>query len=108
MNYQGALGRRDLVWSGVVFWIMVTYYPFLTAGLIASLLISLYWERTSSGVRVFVNQIRGKVTHEAGGHLKRNIQLTQVVTGDPSTSASGATGGAIGGGIAQDEKMQRP
>ncbi len=47
MNYQGALVRKDLVWSGVVFWFLVRYYPHLSAVLLLCLLISTYWESTS-------------------------------------------------------------
>ena len=47
MNYQGALVRKDLVWSGIVFWFLVRYYPWLSAMLLICLLASTYWESTT-------------------------------------------------------------
>lgn len=47
VRVQGALVRKDLVWSGIVFWFLVRYYPYLSAILLLCLLISTYWESTT-------------------------------------------------------------
>lgn len=84
MNYQGVSTRRDLVWCGVVFWFLVTYYPLLSIGLVASLLVSTYWETTTSKVGVMVNMFRGKVTKGKGsdGNYRQNIALTNTTISD--------------------------
>jgi hypothetical protein len=68
MNYQGALVRKDLVWSGVVFWFLVRYYPHLSAVLLLCLLISTYWESTSQVLLL-------KLCHLENDRLFQNITL---------------------------------
>ena len=58
MNYQGALVRKDLVWSGIVFWFLVRYYPWLSAMLLICLLASTYWESTT---QVFSKDAKSEV-----------------------------------------------
>ena len=59
--------RKDVVWSAMVFWVMVRWYPYVSLALISCLLVSTYWETASTGVsNVMVNLIRGKIKTTGG------------------------------------------
>ena len=86
MNAQGIISRKDVVWIGVIMWFMISWYPFLSVAMIVGLLISTYWEATSSRMGVVVNLFKGKVTAEAAGgasdgkgkNYKANLSQTTI------------------------------
>ena len=82
MNYQGVTGRTDIVAFLCVFWFLVTYYPILSMGLIACLLISTFWEKTVYSGKVMVNYFKGTVKDNKNRYEK-NIAMNQTTIGIP-------------------------
>ena len=81
MNAQGIISRKDVVWIGVIMWFMISWYPFLSVAMIVGLLVSTYWEATSSRMGVVVNLFKGKVTagaDEKGKNYKANLSQTTI------------------------------
>ncbi len=46
-----------------------------------ALLVTTFWEKTVNGAIVFVNTVRGKVTHQEGKKVFKNVQLTRTAVG---------------------------